>query len=294
MAEGLLLIKVWRQLNGIRPAFRRPIKCAVFLFVLVATLFPNPWRLSTHLGRISRVEDLVDGNAPELAPLQQALDPAWAAAETPAEQLLAVQNFVYEYLEYEWDWNTWGVLDYWPTVAEIIERGKEDCDGQAILGASLLRGRGIDTRMAANIYHMWVVTDHGETMLPDTSKLLESTDQGIRLDLSGVGNMRIDLAFGLAVFPLVRELILLATFWLLWLSPRGNWVLGIGSGAVLWMALMILRGAAGPLPYLQETGPYWTGLTIAAMGLAMLVWSGRPKRSAVMSPVEFSPEPVAE
>ena len=145
------LIKAWRQLDQIRPAFRRPIKGGVFLIVLAVTLYPNPRLFSRYLDRMSRVQDLVQGDAPELEALQRKLDPAWAAAKTPAEQLAAVQKFVYENLEYDWDWNTWGVMDYWPTVAEIMEKGKEDCDGQAVLAASLLQGRGVQTRLAANI-----------------------------------------------------------------------------------------------------------------------------------------------
>jgi len=292
---GEFLLKAWRQLNGMRPAVRRPIKCGIFLVVLGVTLYPHPVLLSRYVGRLSRVEDLVQGDAPELAAWQRELDPAWEAAKTPAEQLAAVQNFVYAKLQYEWDWNTWGVIDYWPTVAEIVDKGKEDCDGQAVLAASLLQGRGVKTRLAANVYHMWVVTDQGETMTPAKTKIVESTADGIRVNWAGLADMKMDLAFGLAVFPLVRELILLVTLWALWLSPRGNWRWGVGSGVVLLSSLMILRWAAGAQPYAQDGGLYWTGLVVAAIGAGLMIYAGKTRLDdAAMAEPVASPEPATE
>ena len=36
-------------------------------------------------------------------------------------------------IEYESDYEIWGIMDYWATPSEIIEKGVEDCDGLAIL-----------------------------------------------------------------------------------------------------------------------------------------------------------------
>jgi len=59
-------------------------------------------------------------------------------------------------IPYHYDWEVWGNLDYWPTAREALDAGREDCDGQAILAASLLRNRGIDAQVVGNYQHIWV------------------------------------------------------------------------------------------------------------------------------------------
>lgn len=57
-----------------------------------------------------------------------------------------IEKFVYEKNKSAWDWEVWGNVNYIPTVEEAIASGREDCDGQAIVGASMLREYGYDAR----------------------------------------------------------------------------------------------------------------------------------------------------
>jgi len=178
---------LWHRLNACSRARRWAWKIPTFGIILVAVLYPDPRLLVRHIGRLAQLDKVVNPNAPGLERLQRELDPYWKAAKTPREKLRAVQRFVVNKVPYEWDWNTWLVMDYLPTVEEVLEKGKEDCDGRAVLAASLLAGRGYDARPVANFAHMWVSTNHGETMHPAGRKAIEATRRGVRIHWSGVG-----------------------------------------------------------------------------------------------------------
>ena len=51
----------------------------------------------------------------------------------PHALVRGVEKFVYGHVPYAWDWDTWGVADYLPSVAEVRRMGREDCDGRAVV-----------------------------------------------------------------------------------------------------------------------------------------------------------------
>lgn len=53
-----------------------------------------------------------------------------------------VNVWVHENIEYTSDQELWGTGDYWPTSKEVLEKLKEDCDGQSILKWRMLIDRG--------------------------------------------------------------------------------------------------------------------------------------------------------
>jgi len=178
-----------------------------------------------------------------------------AGVDDPRAALRAVEKFVYTEIPYDWDWNTWGSADYLPTVTEVIEKGREDCDGQAVVAASLLRNFGFQTELVANFAHMWVRTDKGEVMSPGKNRAVVATKEGPKLQLRGLLDLPKSTAFGIAVFPLTRELIVVAVIWLM-LVERRRRVGRQGAWLVLFaVALLLLRSASGdyrePVVWLQ-------------------------------------------
>ncbi len=238
-----MLTRLWR-LNDTRRLVRWPIKCGIVAFTVLAVCFPNPVRLARHLAHWSDPNALIEPDAPALAPMVAALRPQLAELDDPRDALRAVEKFVYREIPYDWDWNTWGSADYLPTVTEVIEMGREDCDGQAVVAASLLRNFGFKTELVANFAHMWVRTDKGELMGPGKNKAVVATKDGPKLHLRGLLELPKSTAFGIAVFPLMRELIVLAVIWLLLIDRRRR-ALRQGVGLVLFgVALLLLRDAS--------------------------------------------------
>lgn len=206
-------------------------------------------------------------------------DPSAAIATDP-RLLEIVEAVVNHRVTYAYDWDTWGNLDYLPTVHEVIELGREDCDGRAVLAASVLTRLGVEARLVGNTSHVWVWTPIGETMGPQESKAVEVTPDGVRFNWRGVVEIPRTLAFGVAMFPLLRELILTATIWLL-ILPRGVSQKRAAFIALLLIAaLFAMRWGGWPTHY----GWLITGLVLLALAVKMAVKP--PQRDTDDSSVE--------
>ncbi|MBX3394635.1 MAG: hypothetical protein KF841_04655 [Phycisphaerae bacterium] len=161
-----------------------------------------------------------------------------------------VENLVYREVRYQWDWEVWGVADYMPTVAEMFEQARkapdgvlrEDCDGRAVMAASLMRRLGYKSELVTDLKHVWVMTPQGEFMGPGGRKAVRSTPEGNRTDLgTALLNIPIAMSFGVMVFPLSRELILVATALLLLLHRRMSWRAAAIGGLLLFQGLFFMR-----------------------------------------------------
>ncbi len=49
-------------------------------------------------------------------------------------------------------------FEHFPTVSQVLETKKDDCDGRAIVACSLLIHRGYDSYVIMNERHAWVIT----------------------------------------------------------------------------------------------------------------------------------------
>ncbi len=195
------------------------------------------------------------------------------SADLPPSQVLKrVEAFVYTHVEYDWDWNTWGMADYLPTVTEVIRMGKEDCDGRAVIAASLLKNLGYDARIVTDFAHVWVATDFGQTMGPGKTKTVEVTDKGLKFDARGLLQIPEILGYGIAVFPLPRELVLVAVFWLLLLGRAGVSQTLIALGFLVGGLLLVRYGADYRRPrHLFELA----GLVVFSVGVLFLALGHR-------------------
>jgi hypothetical protein len=208
-------------LNRLHWYVRWPCKWAAFALVYFIVCFPYPSLFIRHVRHWSNPNALIEPDAPALQPWVQELR-AMPAESDPRAVLKRVQQFVYNHVPYDWDWNTWGLVDYMPTVTEVIEMGREDCDGRAVIAASLLRNLGYNARLVTDFAHVWVATDYGETMGPGKIKTVEVTDKGLKFQWGGLIQLPRTIAYGVAVFPPERELILVAAAWVLFLVRRGG------------------------------------------------------------------------
>ena len=259
-------------LNRLRWYFRWPIKWAIFGVAYTIVCFPYPHLIVRHLRHWSNPNSLIEPHAAALQPLAKELRANMPADLTPSQVLKYVEAFVYKNVPYEWDWNTWGMADYLPTVAEVIHMGHEDCDGRAVVAASLLKDLGYEARIVTDFAHVWVATDFGETMGPGKTKTVEITDKGLKMNIRGLLQIPEILGYGIAVFPLPRELVLVAVFWLLLLGRSAAWQSLIALPLLVGGLLLVRYGADYRSPrYFMEL----SGLAVFAIGVFCLALGNR-------------------
>lgn len=267
-------------LNQLRWYFRWPIKWAIFGIVYVIVCFPYPHLIIRHLQHWSDPNALIEPDAPALQPLANKLRAQMPPDMPPPQVLNHVEAFVYKHVPYDWDWNTWGMADYLPTVAEIMKIGHEDCDGRAVIAASLLKNLGYDARIVTDFAHVWVATDFGETMGPGKTKTVEVTDKGLKINARGLLQIPEILSYGIAVFPLPRELILVVVFWLLLLRRAAIWQTIVALGLLVGGLMLVRYGAAdyrAPRHAIELAGlaVFIVGVLLLALGRRVAVRSGR-------------------
>lgn len=196
------------------------------------------------------------------------LQPRLENVAAPRRALQIVERFVYEKVPYDWDWNTWGAADYIPTVSEVLSAGREDCDGRAVLAASLLSRLGYDAQLVTDFAHVWVKTSEGETMGPGSSKALVATPEGVRVQPGALAQLARSVGYGISVFPAHRELIFLFVLWCLLLhrlSKPSSLLLGLAFLLGGWQAVR-----AGGRDHLNlDFTLQWFGLALFVVGLGL-------------------------
>lgn len=253
----------------------------MFALTVFAVCYPYPRLFARNVARWRNPNALIDQNAPELRPWIEELRPKLEGLEAGPDALKIVEQFVYEKVRYDWDWNTWGVVDYIPTVAEVFSAGTEDCDGRAVVSASLLRNFGYKADIVTDMTHVWVKTDRGETMSPGRmKKFAVATDEGVRYNWDALGNIPRSFAYGVAVFPLFRELIVVAVLWLLGFRPGMRWGLTVVCFVLMLDGLFIVRYACSdPWKDPQLLGQ-WFGMANILAGTVLLYAYNRRVRLA--------------
>ncbi len=260
---------------------RFPVKWAIFTLTVLGVCFPYPHILVRHVQHWSDPQSLVEPDAPGIVEMVSELQPQLRPELSARETLKVVERFVYKKIDYAYDWETWGTADYIPTGSEALDLGREDCDGRAVVAASMLQRLGYKAELVTDFTHVWVKTDKGETMGPGKTKAIIATDEGLKMQRGALGELPKALAYGVAVFPLERELIVLVVAWWLLLQPRGNKGFVVVSLMLLIGGLLFLRFAGrdhtNPAEEIQLIG--LAGMTVGL--LALLV---RPRTSEATPP----------
>ncbi len=295
-----------RLLNPNRRRLRWPLKLAFLAAVIVFTLYPDPRLLVRHVRHWSDVNSMIEPEEPAILPLVAEVNRRLAgepeAWNNPPRVLKMVQDVVCTAIPYAWDWENWGCMDYLPTAAEVIRRGEEDCDGRAVVAASVLRKLGYESSLITDGSHVWVRTSVGETMSPvitSSGRTLVTTSSSGKasfdpLALVGVKALLVDwpknFAYGAAVFPLARMAIIAAAVLFCLFPPK----------PAVWKASAALLAAACALftwrtlcsdPWNNSLGGAWAGLAFS-MSAAVLAWGRRYAPSSFTEPSGELPEPA--
>ena len=154
--------KLYSKLNNARWPARWSIKLIILVIATFFVCFPFPQRLVLHVQRWRNPNELIEPQSPALDALFQEMQPLLEHDMDDAETLAVVERFVVDKIKYAWDWDTWGMADYIPSVAGAVELGREDCDGRAVVAASILARLGYHSELVTDFTHVWVKTDKGE------------------------------------------------------------------------------------------------------------------------------------
>jgi hypothetical protein len=278
------VMRPWVRLSQAPSKVRVPFKLLIFGLVFFLVLYPYPHLFVRHIYRATHIERLIEPNSPALEPVVRRFQAELAGNLTARQLQMRVQNFVYKTVPYDWDWNTWGVANYLPTVAEVLEKGRMDCKGRAVLAASMLRRMRQDARLVGSLRHVWVAVGKNELMGPDKEKLFARLPTGTRIYWRALANVRKDLTFGIAVFPLGRELIIVAAIVLLFWHPKAprRW---FAVGTVLLVdALLFLRLTHYVSPehmiFPERDWAGWVGMIHVLAGLTCLWFVARRARAS--------------
>ena len=262
---------------------RWPLKGGIFGLTVVLVLYPKVWLMPVWLERLGNMNSVLEPEHPALAELESAVRGAVGPNASTKAVHAAVERTVRARIPYAFDWDTWGVVDYLPTVGEVFAKGREDCDGLAVVAASLLRRMGEKAWLVTDLKHVWVATPDGEIMSPGQgAKTLVGEETGTRVSLTTdfVANLGRGLAFGIAVFPVGRELTILAVLCAVTLQPRSSVSRRMVGCLLLAGALLVLRLAGtSPMALAAEPALAWGGLLAAAIGWLVLTVRAGGSRS---------------
>ncbi len=283
------IIEFWRRAHR-RSGWRRPLlKIAIFALTVALVLYPKPWLVPTWLARLQDMNAVLDPTHPALSELEAEVR-GQVAPDAPLPDIIGpLESTVYRHVPYAFDWETWGVVDYLPTVDEVFALGREDCDGQAVVAASLLRRMGHDARLVSDLQHTWVsipVAGHDpiDLMSPGRGeKTLAADERGTHLRLSAalVHNVLRGATFGVTVFPLGREIVVLLVLCILALQPRSKLWRRVAGCLLLALALTLWRTlAVSPTDFALRLLWAWTGLAAAVAGWLLLVIRGSTSGAA--------------
>lgn len=245
-------MNIWHRFHRLPAWLRMPLKVALFVVILALTLFPHPQWIPVLVERVRNLNALLDPACPALAPLESEVRAAMKPGANGQETLHVVEDVVYRHVPYAHDWETWGNAEYLPTVSEVFEKGREDCDGRAIVSGSLLRRLGFQADLATDMLHMWVITPAGEAMHPTSvTKTMVGGPGGteFRPSFDALFNLFRGFAYGTAAFPLEREMILFAAIFLLTIHPRQSGWQRLAGALALLLALETLRSSGRAMAY---------------------------------------------
>lgn len=232
---------MWSRLGRLPFLWRCLVKWLLLALVTILVLYPRVHLLLKQVQHLRNVESLIQPDLPEIAAINRAIDTQLATNTVRRDEFKTVERYVYQRVPYKYDWLNWGNLDYWPTAAEVLERKREDCDGRAVLAASILRARGFQTaQIVANLNHVWVVVDKTELMGPQKEKNLRRVGGKTVVTLPGLQTWLSAVAM-LSEFPAIRSLILLATGLVLAYHPCRNvtGLLAVTTMALVGFVLML-------------------------------------------------------
>ncbi|KAF0245778.1 MAG: hypothetical protein FD180_1317 [Planctomycetota bacterium] len=176
------------------------VRAALFAAGFVFLLFPHPGRAIREFRTLRDPNALISPGDPAVAKLSSEVDAAMPKGLDRAHQVGWIEKFVEKRISYVNDWDQWWNVDYWPSPSETLASGREDCDGIALVTASLLRHRGFRARIEASYEHVWVEVEGERILHPD----VETNFDGEGWSLPGLKIILPWWRYSLSTFPLWR------------------------------------------------------------------------------------------
>jgi len=236
---------MWERVAHLKYYWRWLLKCCVFVIVLFFILNPNPWLFIQQLYIYANVEQLIQTDFEGLEEINREIDARLAPNATKIEEFKAVERYVYEKIPYAYDWDNWGNLDYWPSAEQTLKRGREDCDGRAVLAASILRSRGFtEATLAGNLRHIWVTIGKDGLMSPDKEQNLQRRNGKTTVTLPSLSLILQNFAIYWADFPVTRNLLLFFIALVLVYHPRRELTPFLGMVIAVLIGYLLLQNWA--------------------------------------------------
>jgi hypothetical protein len=139
------------------------LKSIGFAAFTLLVLNPNLKRAYLQVRHTLNPESLIQTQVPGLTGINQQIDRLVENNAGRQSEARLVARYVVRNVHYLSDYDNWGNVEYWPTPQEAWQKGQEDCDGRAILTASILRSRGFSSaRLVIGLDHMWVRVNENE------------------------------------------------------------------------------------------------------------------------------------
>ncbi len=137
--------------HPLRRVFRSYFPLFLILWILFV-LYPNPLKLIISVQRVFNLD--VEPGAVEFMLNDFPSAPA------------AIEEMVLARIPYHYDWELYGVPWYFPTIKEVLQKGKGDCKARALVLASIFEARNIPYQVNLSPIHMWVdYEDKDETSI---------------------------------------------------------------------------------------------------------------------------------
>lgn len=159
------------------------------------------------------------------------------ASTLPDDPNLLRDLVLTELVPYEINWNVYDVPWYFPSTAEVIRDGRGDCEGQAVLLASILQAKGIPYQLKMSFDHMWIdfqSKNASGMMEQDEMAFAENEDGALKLkvpkhfDLKNYIDVQLDGRWH--PMPDYRKVLLFVGLLLILGGPRlarlGQWLKG--------------------------------------------------------------------
>lgn len=275
------LKQFWDWLGKQPPWRRRTLKGIMLAVYTLVIFFPRPDELWRQIPRWENPDSLITTNADFLPAVNQKIDAELKPDGTKKDELKAVEKFVYKQIRYGYDWDVWGNTDYWPTVEEVWAQKKEDCDGQAVLAACIIKSRGFgDVHIVGNLSHVWVTVGTNAVMNPQADTNFKKEGGKLKVKLPGAKTWLLTWAH-INRFPAIRSLLLLVAVLFTALHPvwdSRRWWVSFGLGTT---ALLLLYDWGGKYLSDSATGAssgFWLGNALLLVAVILTLISDAKRK----------------
>jgi hypothetical protein len=126
-----------------RRGFVRHLLVVLFIALWIgAVVYPDPRPLVTSIARLK-------------SPPVDAAAVAGIAATLPNDYK-TIEQFSLDYVVYKPAWTVYRLPWYFPTMQEVLRDHAGDCQGRALLAASIFKAKGMPYTMRYSFDHVWV------------------------------------------------------------------------------------------------------------------------------------------